>query len=230
VLTENNILIFDFQNMKLVQEIKISNDDFTGNLTCMLPLLDAFIVAGTNRRFEIFERKNNENYLFSLKGTSDFDKDQNFNYLTLACQNTSNEKFIFATTSNNSLISINIRDSSDAFLNNISAYTFLISKFHSDSIEGLDVCINKPYVISCSKDKSLRVWDYKKKISVIDYFYEDGEMHSVAFHPSGMHAIVSFDEKIKPINIFYDEILSMLPQGSGISAKKAKDVNIIIKK
>ena len=223
VLTENSILIFDFQNMKIIQEIKITNDDFMGSLTCILPLLDAFIVAGTNRRFEIYERKQNENYIFTFKGTREFEKESNFDFISLTCQNSGNEKYIFAATSNNNLISVNIRDQNDVFLNNISAYNYLISPFHTESVEGLDVCINKPYVISCSKDKSLRVWDYKKRTQVIESLYDE-EMYSVAFHPSGMHAIVSFVDKIKPINIFYDEIVSMLPQGSGLPAKKAKDV------
>jgi len=226
VLTEENILIFDFQNMKIIQEIKISNDDFTGSLSCLLPLLDAFVVAGTNRRFEIYERKNNGNYVFSVKGTSEADKDVNFDFICLTCQNTGNgnERCIYAGTSNNNLISINIRDSNDQFLTKISAFNYLISPFHSDSVEGLDVCINKPYVISCSKDKSLRVWDYKKRIQVLENTYED-ELYSVAFHPSGMHAVISFVDKVRPINIFYDEILSMLPQGGGgLPAKKAKEV------
>ena len=41
---------------------------------------------------------------------------------------------------------------------------YLISPFHSDSVEGMDLSINKPYLITCSKDKSVRVLDYQNKI------------------------------------------------------------------
>jgi hypothetical protein len=29
---------------------------------------------------------------------------------------------------------------------------YLISPFHSESVEGMDLSINKPYLITCSKD------------------------------------------------------------------------------
>ena len=234
VLTETTIVILDLQNpnSKFVQEIKLSIDDFTGTFTCVLALLDAFIIAGTRRRFEIYERKNNESYVLSKKGTSEFDKENIFDFVCLACPNagSGSEKTIFASTSKNNLITMNIRDSNEVLLTKISAFSYMICPFHSDSIEGIDVCINKPYVISCSKDKTLRIWDYKKRSQVIEDTFDD-EMYSVAYHPSGMHAVVSFSEKVKPINIFYDEILSMIPQGGGLQAKKAKDVifNIIFR-
>ena len=87
---------------------------------------------------------------------------------------------------------------------------YLISPFHSDSVEGMDLCINKPYIITCSKDKSVRVWDYQNRIHVISKMFEE-ELYSIAFHPSAMHALVSTDDKIYPLNIFYDEIDNMAP-------------------
>ena len=50
---------------------------------------------------------------------------------------------------------------------------YLISPFHSDSVEGMDLSINKPYLITCSKDKSVRVLDYQNKIHVISKIFEE---------------------------------------------------------
>lgn len=85
----------------------------------------------------------------------------------------------------------------------------------------MDICINKPYFITCSKDKSVRVWDYQQRIHVISKIFEE-ELYSITYHPNGMHALVSTEDKIYPLNIFYDEIDNMTQQ---ITTKaKSKDI------
>jgi hypothetical protein len=127
------------------------------------------------------------------------------------------EEFIIATTSNNDLIYINTKQKDiDTQL-----VSHLIAPFHCDSIEGMDVCINKPYIITCSKDKSVRLWDYQNRIHVISKIFEE-ELYSITYHPSGMHALVSTDDKIYPLNVFYDEIDNMTQP---ITTKaKSKDI------
>ena len=43
------------------------------------------------------------------------------------------------------------------------AFDFLSSSFHHGAITGLDVCLRKPIVVSCSMDKSIRIWNYETK-------------------------------------------------------------------
>ena len=127
------------------------------------------------------------------------------------------EQFCIASTSNNDLILIN----TDPKEINRELVKFLITPFHSDIVEGMDICINKPYIITCSKDKTVRVWNYQQKIHVISKLFEE-ELYSIAYHPSGMHALVSTEDKIYPLNIFYDEIDNMTQQ---ITTKaKCKDI------
>ena len=40
-------------------------------------------------------------------------------------------------------------------------FTILLYPFHSDSIEGLDVCHRKPLLVTCSRDHTIRVWNYR---------------------------------------------------------------------
>ncbi|OXB54055.1 hypothetical protein ASZ78_001295 [Callipepla squamata] len=44
-----------------------------------------------------------------------------------------------------------------------SYFEYLHFPLHSASITGLDICIRKPIVATCSLDKSVRVWNYKTK-------------------------------------------------------------------
>ncbi len=44
-----------------------------------------------------------------------------------------------------------------------SAFDFLTSSFHRGEVTGMDVCIRKPIVATCSMDRSVRVWNYENK-------------------------------------------------------------------
>lgn len=38
----------------------------------------------------------------------------------------------------------------------------LSQSFHSGQILGVDICIRKPLIATCSLDKSVRIWNYEK--------------------------------------------------------------------
>ena len=68
------------------------------------------------------------------------------------------EDKLILSTENNQLMKCNInleRASDETF------YEFLIYPFHSKTIRGIDSCIKKRLVATCSEDKSVRIWDYE---------------------------------------------------------------------
>ena len=68
-------------------------------------------------------------------------------------------------------------------------FELLLQDFHSQGITGLDCCIRKPLVATCSMDMSVRIWNYQDKhLEQMKYFPE--EAYSIAFHPSGLHILV----------------------------------------
>lgn len=224
ITTERAILIFD-NNFKILQTIDTWEEDTKSHITFILPLMDSFIAVGKNKRFEVYDRKSDLYELSCQKVFNDnervdkMEKEKTWDFLCLTNTKNASEQLIIAATTNNDLVQIDLKeiDKTDKQV----GFKHLIAPFHSDSVEGLDICINKPYVITCSKDKNLRVWDYKRRNLVLSRFCDE-EMYSVAFHPSGMHAIVSFEDKIMPMNIYYDEIYYMTQ--NGIAARKSKDV------
>lgn len=42
-------------------------------------------------------------------------------------------------------------------------FDFLFHSLHSDTITDLSVCIKKPLAVTCSKDKTVRIWNYVTK-------------------------------------------------------------------
>ena len=72
----------------------------------------------------------------------------------------SSEDTLIFTSENNQIlkVAINIeRPTDDA------KYEYLVFPFHSRCIHGMDVCIKKHLVGTCSIDKTVRIWNYHTK-------------------------------------------------------------------
>lgn len=72
----------------------------------------------------------------------------------------STEDVVIFTTENNQIMKVNVnleRPSDDA------KYEYLVYPFHSRAIHGMDVCIKKHLVGTCSIDKTVRIWNYQTK-------------------------------------------------------------------
>ncbi|KAL7750132.1 hypothetical protein RI367_004304 [Sorochytrium milnesiophthora] len=86
-----------------------------------------------------------------------------------------------------------------------SRFEHLSQSFHHGQITGLDTCIRKPLVVTCSTDHSVRVWNYVDCTGdLVKYFPE--EAHSVSFHPSGLYILVGFSDKLRLMNLLIDDI------------------------
>ena len=251
LVTDHYINIFNIREEKLSQKLINPGGDLRIITPFTLTnSYEGFIAGGKNKKFQIFAKKNLDEdnssekedlekngekyYMAYEKKKYDFvpgvnekitdDKvlqnekissnERPFDFLTIITNY--DDPNVIVSTSNNDLMMINIEEKEiDRALVN-----YLISPFHSDSVEGMDLSINKPYLITCSKDKSVHVWDYQNRIHVIGKLFEE-ELFSIAFHPSAMHALVSTDDKIYPLNVFYDEIDNMAPP---ITSKKSKEI------
>jgi len=82
-----------------------------------------------------------------------------------------------------------------------SKYDFLIAPFHSSQINGMDICLKKQLLATCGHDNTIRIWNYATKTLDICEVYLDEPM-SVAFHPSGMHLVVGFIDRVRLMNVF----------------------------
>ncbi|XP_069559333.1 cilia- and flagella-associated protein 57 [Brachyistius frenatus] len=84
-------------------------------------------------------------------------------------------------------------------------FEFLSQPFHSNSITGLSTCIRKPLVATSSLDRSVRIWNYETKVLELYKEFQE-EAHSVALHPSGLHILVGFSDKLRLMNLLIDDI------------------------
>ena len=91
--------------------------------------------------------------------------------------------------------------------------------FHTDEITGLDTCIRKQLIVTCSKDKTVKIWDYVNK-TLENTTSLNEEALAVAFHPSGFHVIVTIQEKIQ----IYNVLSKALTQAKNIQIKGCREV------
>ena len=82
----------------------------------------------------------------------------------------------------------------------------VMCKFHGPgAITGMDLCMRKPLAVTSGLDKTVRIWDYLDfKLEFFKQFNEDPL--SVAFHPSGLHLLVGFADKLRLMNVLMDDI------------------------
>ena len=112
------------------------------------------------------------------------------------------DNIVFTMSSNQIFkvpVSLDSRNSDDTL-----RYDYLISGFHSHPIFGMDVCLKKTIIATCSSDRTVRIWDYGSQPhalvpSIVQQFEE--EAFSVAIHPSGFHMVVGFSDSVRMLNI-----------------------------
>ncbi|XP_072275438.1 cilia- and flagella-associated protein 57 [Pyxicephalus adspersus] len=86
-------------------------------------------------------------------------------------------------------------------------FEFLTESWHSSSITGLSICIRKPLIATCSMDRSVRIWNFENNTLELYKEYQE-EAFSVSLHPSGLHVLVGFSDKLRLMNLLIDDIRS----------------------
>lgn len=82
---------------------------------------------------------------------------------------------------------------------------YAAAPFHGPKpITGLDMALKKPIILTCSKDATLRLWNFKNHTLDIQKTFAE-EMFSVALHPTGLHCAVGFSEKLRAFHILVND-------------------------
>lgn len=81
----------------------------------------------------------------------------------------------------------------------------LAGGFHAGPVTGLDTCVKRPFVATCSSDRTVRVWNYIERSCELARHFVD-EPLAVALHPSGYSLVVGFTDKLRYFNLLADDI------------------------
>ncbi|XP_055474475.1 cilia- and flagella-associated protein 57 [Psammomys obesus] len=84
-------------------------------------------------------------------------------------------------------------------------FEYLLYPMHSAAITGLDTCIRKPLIATCSLDRSIRIWNYETNTLELYKEYQE-EAYTISLHPSGHSIVVGFADKLRLMNLLIDDI------------------------
>ncbi|MCI4395775.1 hypothetical protein PGIGA_G00195880 [Pangasianodon gigas] len=122
--------------------------------------------------------------------------------ITTMCLSPSEETLAISTRQGQiyhvSLASTEISQSQQA------SFKFLFHSVHSGSITGLSTCSSKPLFATCSKDNSVRIWNYKTNSLELHKEFPE-EPRCISLHPNGLSILVGFSDKVCLMNLLVDE-------------------------
>ncbi|XP_032633576.1 cilia- and flagella-associated protein 57 isoform X2 [Chelonoidis abingdonii] len=114
------------------------------------------------------------------------------------------EETLLISTSKNQLY-IFTMSSTEIIKGEPAHFEYLNFPLHSAAITGLDTCIRKPLVATCSLDRSVRIWNYETNTLDLYKEYQE-EAYAVSLHPTGLYVLVGFSDKLRLMNLLIDDI------------------------
>jgi len=175
---------------------------------------NGFVICVENM-FRIYQSEDgDERALLRLDGSSiriDM-RDTNHNYLGNGQRTirglaiNEDEDQLYAITSDGQLVTAGIQCKGDLEdRNDHVKFEYVFGPFHRSEITGLDVCVRKELVATCSKDKTVSVWNYVNKTHEISQVFTE-ECLTLAFHPSGLHIVLALQDKIQMCKVLSNAI------------------------
>eukprot|EP00638_Chattonella_subsalsa_P013775 CAMPEP_0117801652 /NCGR_PEP_ID=MMETSP0948-20121206/15215_1 /TAXON_ID=44440 /ORGANISM="Chattonella subsalsa, Strain CCMP2191" /LENGTH=1212 /DNA_ID=CAMNT_0005634207 /DNA_START=27 /DNA_END=3665 /DNA_ORIENTATION=- len=130
------------------------------------------------------------------------------------------EDMLAATLSDHQLYSLSLTTTTQHQALRTEDMKPVVSLFHGPGhITGMDVAIRKPLVVTCSLDRTVRVWNYATNRAECQKTFQE-EPWSCALHPSGLHIAVGFSDKLRLMNLLMDDIRAY----KEIGIKQCKEV------
>ena len=114
------------------------------------------------------------------------------------------EEMLVCALENNQMYVVDLADC-DILKEEEMVFELLSNPFHSKAVTGIDACVKKPLVATCSADKTVRVWNYLDMTLELEKTFVE-EAFSVSLHPSGLHVLVGFADKLRLCNLLVNDV------------------------
>ena len=170
------------------------------SIECIMPYSKGFVCSGSGGVVSIFEKSDDRD---SYKKSKSF-RIENHPQRILNLAISPSEETLLCTLESAQIFALGLSNS-DILKTEDMNFELMSNAFHSTGITGVDTCVRKPLVATCSTDRSVRIWNYMDKSAELVKFFPE-EAYSVAFHPSGLNVLVGFTDKLRLMNLLMDDI------------------------
>ena len=204
VATDTAELLF-FENNEF-KTVLITSPSDGNSIDSIIPFSGGFLIGCDDAVLRVYERSDDRDYYknpkkFKVAG-------QTSKITNLAISPT--EDFLACTLSNHQAFQLAFSNSEMLKVDEMK-FDPLCTPFHGPGaggtchITGLDTCIRKPLIVTTGLDQTVRVWNYATHTQEVMKVFPE-EAFSVAFHPSGLHVLVGFGDKLRLMNLLMNDI------------------------
>ena len=83
---------------------------------------------------------------------------------------------------------------------------YVIGPFHNEPITGMDICLRKQLIVTCSVSY-ICIWNWNDRKFELAWKTPPGEgATAVAFHPSGFHILAAVGDKFYMMNVLSNSL------------------------
>ncbi|KAG2387150.1 hypothetical protein C9374_001482 [Naegleria lovaniensis] len=183
---EGQILVIDGKNV--VKTFSNVHPNASGIL-CIEAIDRGFVCAGENGYFSVFERTYDSEYFNHYKRFRTLEKRK----IVSICVSRKENNVICCYDDNKfayfSLTNVDILKEND---NN---FTLLPIGFHGQLVQGLATCVQKPLMVTCGSDRTLRIWNYMKRQVELEKTFDE-DIYCVTMDPTGTRILIGFRYKL----------------------------------
>lgn len=201
-------------------------DSPQGNrIDCVIPYSRGLILAGEGGTIWPFEATPNENLIYKPQqpAINSGDRDQP-KKIEIGPESITQmvinpiEDTLYYIDRNNQLLKVSLALDGTDPESTMSAYVH--GPFHHEEITGMDTCLRKQLIVTCSASY-IMIWNYFERKYEVCYKTPIGEdATAVAIHPSGFHIVAAVGDKLLLMNVLSNSIMEY----HNISMKNCREI------
>lgn len=174
-------------------------------VTCITGTARGFVVGTYGSDLKIFERNEEIKEKYQLEDTIRIPGQRG----DISAFALGPDENLAISTDKNQLLTVpltnlNVKEGTPNFENILSSFHMPNSKGEA-AITGMDVAVWKQMVVTCGKDRTVRVWNPTEKKAELSMQFDEDPL-SISVHPSGIYIAVAFTDKIRFLSLLLDEI------------------------
>ena len=166
----------------------------------------AFVVGGSQGTVSFFGSQENDKDPYRLLRTVQIKGEMG---TVKSISISQSEEHMVLTTSTNQIWTMEIAHGSEVTSGKEeNPCRLLVASFHSGEITGLDTCMRKPLLATCSStidDSTVKLWNYNERTCELSCKFEEQPL-CVSLHPTGYILLCGFTDKLRLMTVLMDDL------------------------